>query len=131
MGLGPDLIGSVAVALDTFQNAQDESDNAVRIIMDGDVTREIGASPAPFDLNGSSDPFTMWVDYNGTLDLLEVFLSQTGDKPADPLVSAGFRLDDVVGETAYFGFTASTAVGQWQDHNVLSWELQTGDDLFV
>lgn len=131
LGLGPDFIGSLAVVFDNADDGNgDDGPNRVRIVMDGEVDKELAAAPAPVDLDATADPRHVWIDYDGATDLMEVFVATGPTKPADALVQAEVRLNDVVGDRSYFGFTASTS-DVTADHDLLDWQLVSGEDVFV
>ncbi len=114
------ISNSVAVEFDTHQNPFDVSDNHVSII-NGSVTSSLKTLEPNFDLNDGS-VYYAWVDYNGTSDVLAVYLSDSAAKPTIALLKATVDLETVVGGSAYFGFTAGTG-GENNDHRLLSWQL--------
>lgn len=118
---------SVAIEFDTHQNAfplrpsADPNDNHVALILNGNVSDHRAVS-SPVLLLNNGDPRFVWVNYSGPTKRLEVFLSDVAVKPAAPLFSTTLDLASVVGEEAFFGFTAATGQG-FNSHEVLSWEL--------
>ncbi len=132
--LGYQGIGnSLAIEFDTYQNPFDPSGNHVAILRDGDLTTplplsvELPDSPAvatgPFDLNGGQ-VVSVWVDYDGLQNELNVYLADTNFKPLAPLLTAEVDLYDIVGEQAILGFSAATG-GLKNRHEVLNWQLST------
>jgi hypothetical protein len=65
----------------------------------------------------------LWVDYDGTSKLLEVFLADSDVKPASPLFSFTIDIPAVVGSSAFFGFSAATG-GLQNIHDVEDWQLE-------
>ena len=125
------VANSIAVEFDTYQNGFDLDDNHIGILQGGDVTNHLARtgnlSGSGFDLNDGT--FKVWIDYNVTgTDLLEVYLSDapTNDptKPATPILTHTVALDTIVGNEAWFGFTAGTG-GLFNNHDILDWELSS------
>lgn len=115
------ISNAVGVEFDTFQNAPwDVSDNHVSII-NGAVSNSLKTLIPAFDLNDGSQYYA-WVEYNGGSDVLAVYLSDTPSKPALALLKATVDLEVVVGDTAYFGFTAATGPLN-NSHKIHSWQM--------
>ncbi|MGI9473202.1 MAG: lectin-like domain-containing protein [Rubripirellula sp.] len=122
--LGYDGIGSktVAVEFDTFANkAWDNSDNAITVTLNGQVANTVATVDAPFTLDNGVT-YHAWVDYSATSDRLTIYLSNTENKPQLAVLSTILKLDEVVGDSAYFGFSAGTG-GSTRSHRVLSWDV--------
>lgn len=114
----PPISPSVAVEFDTHNNSSfDPGDNYVGVILNGDV-RNHQASAKSSLLFNSGDPLFVWIDYDGSTDLLEVYLSGTDLKPALPLLSTTLDLFSVVGPEAFFGFSAGTG-GGFNVHDII------------
>jgi glucose/arabinose dehydrogenase len=130
-GLGYGGIGaaSIAIELDTYQNAFDPNNNNVSLLVGGDGAAPLVTALAPVDLNGGS-VVHVWVDYDGPTNLLEVFVSSTSTRPASPLFSQTIDLAGVLGGQAYFGVSAATG-GLVNEQRVLSWSVDTGDSTLV
>jgi Legume lectin domain len=108
---GPPIANSIGIAFDTypFHDANQ-----------GDVINPVAQSLQNFDF-ATGVPFNAWIDYNGQTDMLNVFLSQSSDKPANPLLSAQLAIDNAVHSQAFFGFSAATGsavpiqdIANWQ-----------------
>ncbi|MEM6691716.1 MAG: PQQ-dependent sugar dehydrogenase, partial [Planctomycetota bacterium] len=125
-GLGyTGIANSVAVQFDTYRNqAYDPNNNHVSIGV-GTVESSQAFRVPDFDLN-SGDPFYAWVEYNGNSDVLAVYVSRDSAKPQAAFLKTTIDLESVVGDQAYFGFTAATG-GQTNLHKVNSWTLDTQD----
>ena len=119
---------SLAIEFDSYLNRQFDSDgNHVSILTDGNYRTPLATATAPLDLN-SGEVLNAWVDYDGELDLLEVYLSNTVDKPETSLLSYNIDLAEVVGEQAFLGFSAATGGGV-NNHDILDWEFASNSSL--
>jgi glucose/arabinose dehydrogenase len=114
------IVNSVAVEFDFFKNEWDVNDNHVSILH-GTVSSVLVTKIPEFDLNDGSQYYA-WVDYNGVSNVLAVYLSDTATKPALALLKTSVDLEAVVGDSAYFGFTAGTG-GLNNSHKLLSWQV--------
>ncbi|KAG0623297.1 hypothetical protein M758_3G163800 [Ceratodon purpureus] len=71
--------------------------------------------------------YTAWIDYNSTLEMLEVYLV-TGisfdEKPAMPqIVAQPLSLSDILDDYMYIGFSASSGSGLGEVHEIRSWKF--------
>ena len=124
------IFNSLAIAFDTFQNSGqgDVSDNQIGIFVNGNVKAPLAqAEVDPFNLNGGATGH-VWIDYDGTSDLLEVFLAAGDTKPEEAVLSTTVDLATFVGDEAYAGFTAGTG-GLANAHDILDWSLTLDDPL--
>ncbi len=97
---------SVAIEFDTYRNASDSSANTIAVVVNGNALQTPWAqTSAPFDLNNDTQYYA-WVDYNGDSNLLEVFLSDSSTKPATAALATQIDLAQIVGNSAYAGFSA-------------------------
>ncbi len=120
-GLGySGIASSVAIELDTYQNAGDINGNHVSVVV-GSTFNSIASVPVPFDLN-NDQPVYVWIDYNGPVNQLAVYLSQTNAKPVAATLVTDLDLAATVGTRARFGFTAGTG-GLDNIHRVSRWSL--------
>jgi len=106
-GIGyQNITPSLAVEFDTWNNGSvdDSSNNHVGIAVNGNVDATIQADPG-FTIQDQSSLFA-WVDYDGLN--LDVFVSLTNVKPGTALLTTTTSLSNLVGDQAFFGFTAST-----------------------
>lgn len=109
-GIGYDGISpSLAVEFDVVQNAGEPSNNHVAIVTNGtpwDAHTHV-ATPT-FNMYGGDEIFA-WVEYNGATQVLEVRVSNTTARPADPLLTRTVNLDALFGdENVFAGFTSET-----------------------
>ncbi len=120
------IVNSVGVQFDTTDNnANDPNDNHIGLLQNGDVARHLATATPSFDMNNDV-PFFVWIDYNGTTNLLQVFVSETIVRPTLPMLSHSIDVAAQVGEEVFIGFGASSA-GNFDRHAVLQWRLALGD----
>ena len=125
---------SMAVEFDTYRNFSDPvgpdgPGHHVAVLSNGSVEAHLATGIPAFPLTGNKR--TAWIEYNGTSKHLDVFLAQTNQKPAAPLLSYDVDLDTIVGSHAYFGFTAGTG-DSINAHDILNWNLDIdGNNVFV
>ncbi|KAJ6765574.1 hypothetical protein OIU79_021709 [Salix purpurea] len=68
------------------------------------VTLQTTLSPDPPGVS-----YTVWVDYNGTSKLMQVYMVKEGNqKPGEPLLNETIDLKEYLKQESYFGFAAST-----------------------
>ena len=124
-GIGYEAINrSVGIEFDTYNNgASDQnSGNHVGIDVNGSLT-SIALAPIGKRLN-DGDIWSAWVDYNGSTDQLDVRLSSTAERPAQPLLTATVDLPTVLGSSnAFVGFTSATG-SAWGNHDILAWDFK-------
>ncbi|KAI6700293.1 hypothetical protein NL676_014617 [Syzygium grande] len=120
----------LAVEFDTFK--QDYDPDANHIGLDINTVRHnqtVSLAGQGFQLapNGTTY-FHVWIEYDGTRKLLEVYMTDEDEstpkkpKPASPIMNASLDTSTVVSQNSYFGFAAST--GENVELNcVLSWNL--------
>lgn len=121
-GLGYAGIGqSVAVEFDTFANGSDPNGNHIAVLLQGDTGTHIAAVAPAFSLVSDQERFA-WVDYDGPTKLLQVYLANSIEKPAGPLISTVVDLGLHLGPFVRAGFTGATG-GQSHQHAVLEWHV--------
>ena len=49
-----------------------------------------------------------WIDYNGEMDNIQIFLSASDSKPLIPIINNSIDLNAIVGDQAFVGFAAGT-----------------------
>jgi YVTN family beta-propeller protein len=116
---------SVAVEIDAHQGPGDPNGNHLGVLTNGNVTTHLATFNAPFDLENNAS-HTLWVEYNGVTDTLQVFLSQgvSTTRPAAPVMTrTGLDIASILGNRAWIGFTAATG-GLSNTHEILAWEFQ-------
>lgn len=113
---------SLAVEFDTYENFFDPNDNHIDLLRDGDVTAALATADAGLPNFNSSDILNAWIDYDGSSDRLEVFVSENATRPDTPAMSQTVELDAIVGSQAYVGFTAGTG---WRtnEHGIANWSF--------
>jgi hypothetical protein len=119
-GLGYKLVTpSVAIELDTFFNpASDPDGNHVALIANGDELTHIASAMPTFDLNDGMTR-NMWLDYDASKKLVEVYMSDSDTKPASALLSyPGFDFSASLGNQVYIGFSAASGSSK-NDHDLL------------
>lgn len=126
---------SVAVEFDTFFNpGVDPIPDHVSIMSEGDVTKHLacateGGPESPctagfgFPIYGA--PVYGWVEFDGATHHLKVFIAQTAEKPATPLIDHQISLAPL-GSSSYAGFTAATGAST-AVHDLLSWKFVQAD----
>jgi glucose/arabinose dehydrogenase len=116
---------SLAIQFDTYQNSiSDPNDNHVSVLTNGDVANSYTDQVVSIDLN-SGDAINAWVDYDGGLDSLNVYLSSTTVKPTTASLSTTIDLAGLVGNQAYVGFTAGTG-GRSNSQAIENWRFGPG-----
>jgi hypothetical protein len=120
---------SIAIAFDTYKNGWDTVGNKVALLHQGQVDTPLAIAAAPVDLN-SGAALNAWVDYNGSTDRLDVYLSSGGVKPGAALLSATVDLFAEVGSSAHVGFTGGTG-GLTNDQDIISWHFTSQDTLIT
>lgn len=118
---------SIAIEFDTYKGAGDPNNNHISILQDGNTNNALVNANSAFDLNGGQT-LNAWIDYDGSSDLLEVFLSDTTIKPGTATVSTTVDLANTVGDRARVGFSAGTG-GLTNAHDILNWSFASSDKL--
>jgi len=123
------LVNSVAIEFDTYHNWQVDpryTGNHVGINLNGNLNSVVSQHVNTRMNNGGI--WSAWVDYDGSSDLLEVRLSQTSERPDNPLLSYNIDLTSVFGSTDVFvGFTSATG-GAYGNHDILAWQFNDSYD---
>ncbi|XP_057831994.2 L-type lectin-domain containing receptor kinase IX.1 [Cryptomeria japonica] len=110
----------VAVEFDTDKNSHDPDDNHVGIDVNTVVSEKYYSV-----VNGSlkdGKRWDAWVDYDGRVKKLQVFLSRNASKSAAPVLSYDIDLANFLPENVMAGFSASTSMGT-ESHALVSWNL--------
>lgn len=120
---------SVGIEFDNFNNGGgfgDPDGNHVAVNTGGLLNAFGGALSVPkptidFDVSGD---VTVWVDYDGSTDQLEVRFNKTGIRPAAADLARTIDLAAVLSSTdAFVGFTSGTGAG-FANHDIVSWEFR-------
>lgn len=117
------LANSVAIELDTWKNGFDKYNDEIAIVVNGNVQTPLSQAPSPINLNFGG-VYYAWIDYNGTSDVLAVYISDTPEKPGLANVKATVQLDQVVGSQMYVGFSAAD-YDRPNRHRIGSWWMNT------
>ncbi|XAR67359.1 Non-specific serine/threonine protein kinase [Bertholletia excelsa] len=116
----------VAVEFDTRFDLRfdDPSDHHVGLDIDNVISIKT-ADPASqgIDLK-SGNSITAWIDYRSDQKQISVFMSYTGFKPDEPLLTVDIDLSDYLKQFMYVGFSASTE-GSTELHLLQTWRFQT------
>ncbi|MCA9138448.1 MAG: DUF4347 domain-containing protein [Planctomycetales bacterium] len=112
---------TIGIELDTFKNSYEQFADEITITVNGVLVTPVRTIQSPYDLNNGQTYYT-WVDYNGQSDSLAVYLSDTNVKPEFALMKTTLKLDQIVGNQAYFGFGASTGTA-YNNTYIQSWHV--------
>lgn len=134
-GLGYQYMTSdpiVAVEFDTFSWGSEHAAPHVAIHTAANTDITAGTAPvaiedSPFPLARQTDDapnLFAWVDFDPSTKFLSVFLSDSDVKPDDALLThnLGTTLDDFLGDSIRFGFTAATGAAHSR-HEVLDFSM--------
>ncbi|KAK2642802.1 hypothetical protein Ddye_024565 [Dipteronia dyeriana] len=125
----------LAVELDTVQTPEFKDINGNHVGID--VNSLISNDSAPvtyfsvaegknisFNLE-SENAIEVWIDYRGVEKLLNVTIAPNGvQKPTRPLLSTYIDLSEILLDSMYVGFSASTGT-RASDHYILGWSFNT------
>ncbi len=125
----PGITQSLAIEFDTYQNAWDTNNNHLSVLRDGNINNPLTTTAASLDLNSGS-VLNAWIDYDGSTNLLEVYLGNTANKPGTELLSLNIDLASVLGSQAFLGFSAGTG-GLSNNHDIRNWELASNSNLLA
>jgi hypothetical protein len=120
-----------AVEFDTVQDFEfnDINDNHVGINLNNMVSNK--SVKACFFTDGSVQDLNLksgsviqaWIDYNSSMNHLEVRLSPTSSKPSSPILSYKVDLTPILQETMFIGFSSSTGLLS-SSHYILGWSFK-------
>jgi Legume lectin domain len=113
---------SVEVEFDTYMDSWDPNANHVAIMTNGAYKTHLAYGTPAFTMAGGGVLYA-WIDYDAATTELDVYLAQTGPKPAAPIVS----FDVPISGTAFFvGFTSATGgAPTLSEQDILEWEFST------
>ncbi|CAL5203158.1 unnamed protein product [Lathyrus oleraceus] len=124
-----------AVEFDTVQDFEfnDINDNHVGINLNNMVSNKSvkacfftdgSTSKQVQDLNlKSGSVIQAWIDYDSSINQLEVRLSPSSSKPTSPILSYQVDLTPIFKETMYVGFSSSTGLLS-SSHYILGWSFK-------
>jgi glucose/arabinose dehydrogenase len=121
LGYGGGGSNSLAIEFDTSKNTWDANNNNISILSNGNVETPLATVISPFDLN-SGTPLNAWVDYNGTSNLLSIFISNSTTKPGTAVLIKTLDLATILGSQAFAGFGAGTG-GRYNAHQIDNWQF--------
>ncbi|MCA9265151.1 MAG: CotH kinase family protein, partial [Planctomycetales bacterium] len=129
-GLGLESIANpfFAVEFDTYATGFGDPDDTLPTHVG--ITTSAGSSLARVPVqrfNGGQkgqDIRHVWVEYEGFSQQVDVYFSETNERPADPILTTTVDLQELFGNTDHLwsGFTAATGYTS-NYHDVLSWEI--------
>ncbi|KAH9701386.1 putative L-type lectin-domain containing receptor kinase II.2 [Citrus sinensis] len=122
----------IAVELDTVQSVEFKDLNGTHVGIDVNSLISNDSAPAAYfsdegsyislDLQ-SGNPMQIWIDYNGEERLLNVTLAPIRvSKPNRPLLSTPLDLSQILLDTMYVGFSASTGILKSNQY-ILGWSF--------
>jgi hypothetical protein len=116
---------SVGIEFDTWNNGggDNNSSNHIGFDVNGSVSSVVLAEVTEADMN-NGDIWNVWIDYDGSSNLLEARLGRSGTRPTNAILSLTRDLAADLGTTnAYVGFTSGTGAA-FANHDVLTWTLE-------
>lgn len=124
---------SVAVEFDTYNNGEVGGSNHVAVDTNG-LLNGTGVSPYGVSNCGSivgyvagclsnGDIWTATIDYDGTTNLLDVFVRDGGSAVQHIISGMSINIGSLLGtSSAFVGFTSATGAG-FANHDILNWSL--------
>ncbi|XP_040992210.1 probable L-type lectin-domain containing receptor kinase I.6 [Juglans microcarpa x Juglans regia] len=123
----------LAIELDPVESAEFEDIDNNHVGIDVNDLRSLESAPATYYSNDerrnisleliSGNPMQLWIDYDEAEKLLNVTLAPIRTpKPNWPLLSRPINLSEIVLESMYVGFSASTGTVA-SDHYILGWSF--------
>lgn len=127
---GSPIQPSFAIEFDIFENSNlsDPNNNHLAVLTGGSVDHNqflFQAKVPPFNL-ASDDPRTVWIEYDGIANQLNVFISESDTKANSPLISERVDLSSIVGAQTFVGFSAATGTNV-SDHDIETLNFTTID----
>eukprot|EP00262_Sarcandra_glabra_P014679 TRINITY_DN433_c0_g1_i1.p1 TRINITY_DN433_c0_g1~~TRINITY_DN433_c0_g1_i1.p1 ORF type:complete len:720 (-),score=38.46 TRINITY_DN433_c0_g1_i1:107-2149(-) len=124
----------IAIELDTVKQQFDPDGDHIGLDINSVVSNKtfslsrVGIEIAPI----IPANYTVWVQYNGLTMIMNIYMAREGAlMPSTPLISSVIDVRDILSDTSYFGFSASTG-NLTQLNCVLRWDLTVeklpGDD---
>ena len=127
---GTEIENSFVIEFDTGSNPWDPDSNHVAVHTGGDQRVAVDATTALLGIDLDGEPVQATINYDGALDLLEVFISNGA--VSGKVLSTTVELDAVVGaDEAFVGFTAATGNGSPAEHEILEWTFSSEDLLIT
>ncbi|XP_059458988.1 L-type lectin-domain containing receptor kinase S.4-like [Corylus avellana] len=127
----------LAIELDTFKDPElnDLDDNHVGVDINSVVSNKsvravqfMGSDTRKADLDlNSGRVIQAWVEYNSQTNQLDVKVSADSARPRSVLLSYNVNLSDILQESMYIGFSASTG-SDASSHYILGWSFNVNGD---
>ncbi|KAL5858692.1 hypothetical protein ACOSQ3_006150 [Xanthoceras sorbifolium] len=116
----------VAIEFDTEKQDFDPDDNHIGLNINSvRSTKSVPLNEHNITLSSSEISYKVWVQYDGTSQLLQVYMEKEGKlKPPKPLLTQTINLKEFLKQESYFGFSASTGFPQIQLNCVREWTLE-------
>ncbi|KAI5434631.1 L-type lectin-domain containing receptor kinase VIII.1, partial [Lathyrus oleraceus] len=124
LGLAAD--GFVAVEFDTLMDVEfkDINGNHVGVDLNSVVSNKVGdLDSIGIDLK-SGDTVNAWIDYDGSTNEFNVWVSYSNLKPKDPILSMNLDMGQYLSDFMYVGFSGSTQ-GSTEIHRVEWWSFSS------
>lgn len=114
---------SLGIEFDTYNNeAHDPGGNHVGINSNGNIA-SLATVVEPIRFN-DGQVWNAWIDYDGSVNSLEVRWSLDNNRPLLSQLSSLIDLQGIFGQnTGFVGFTSATGGGR-ETHDILSWEFR-------
>jgi Legume lectin domain len=119
------IIPSVAVEFDTYKNGWDPSQSHIAVTVNGNNGTHLASENTDF---AADQHFYAWIEYEAATTALSVYvapLSETPNRPDEPVLTTTIDIPEIVGSSAYVGFTAGTGLAT-ADQRIVSWRYQSG-----
>ncbi|KZV51757.1 L-type lectin-domain containing receptor kinase VIII.1 [Dorcoceras hygrometricum] len=121
------LNGVVAVEFDTLMDTQfkDINGNHVGLDLNSMISTRVGdLEIIGVDLK-SGDLVNSWVEYSGSTQMINVYVSYSNVKPKDPIISTAFDLNEyILNDFMFVGFSGSTQ-GSTEIHSIEWWSFSS------
>lgn len=111
---------SIAIEYDIYDNGEVGGNNHIAFDLNGVLHGTTNVVASPVNLADGTNKYN-WIEYNGATNVLQVRISNTNIRPANPTLSVTINLaTNFVGiSDMFFGFTAATG-GATAEHAVYS-----------
>ncbi|GMN50145.1 hypothetical protein TIFTF001_019305 [Ficus carica] len=116
----------VAIEFDTRKQDFDPDGNHLGLNINSvNSSKTVSLSEFGIDLSQPDRKHSVWINYNGKSQELEVYMAKEGDaKPETPFLKELINLRHFVERVSYFGFAASTGDPGIQFNCVTKWNLE-------
>ena len=116
---------SVAIEFDTYFNRQfqEPEEHHIGLSLHGDPT-SYSTAISPYTLNDGRTYYA-WAEYDGANKMLEVRLSDSTARPAEPVLKSKVDLATVLEDNVFVGFSAATGACR-EEHDIKSFFFQNG-----